>query len=158
MPQEVARIADQLRRATNGHAWCGPSAREALDGVTAEMAAQHPIPDAHSMWELVRHLTVWANAAQRRLSGEIVEPTPDEDYPALTGAEVAVDWRRDREAFFAAQEALAHAIEILGDAALDTELSTDYTIYVTVHGQAQHILYHAGQIVLLKRALTARAT
>jgi hypothetical protein len=158
MPQEVARIADQLRRATNGHAWCGPSAREALEGVTAEMAAQHPIPGAHSIWELVRHLTVWANAAQRRLSGEIVEPTPDEDYPALTGVEAALDWRCDCDAFYAAQEALAHAIERLDDSALYTPLSADYTIYVTAHGQAQHILYHTGQIVLLKRALTVHAT
>jgi uncharacterized damage-inducible protein DinB len=156
VPHEVDRVADQVRRAAEGHAWSGPSAREALGGVTAAMAVAHPISGAHSIWELVRHMTVWANVARRRLAGEIVEPTPDEDYPPPDGLQPA-DWDRDCRALYAAHQALATAIAALDDSALAGALegapSPDYTIYVTAHGLAQHTLYHTGQISLLKRAL-----
>jgi uncharacterized damage-inducible protein DinB len=158
VPQEIARVetarlADQIRRAARGHAWSGPSAREALDGVTAPMAAAHPVVGAHSIWELVRHMTVWATVVRRRVSGEIVEPTAAQDWPALTGHERPADWEADLQALFAAHEALAASVEQLDDAALDRALSPVYTTYVTLHGQAQHTLYHTGQISLLKRAL-----
>lgn len=155
MPHEVTRIADQIRRAAEGHAWCGPSAREALDGVTADEAHARPIPGAHSIWALVRHMTVWADAGRRRLSGEIVEPTPAEDYPPLDGHETPADWEHDRHALFAAHQALARAVETMDDPALHRPLSHDYTVYITLHGVTQHTLYHTGQIMLLKRALRA---
>jgi hypothetical protein len=112
------------------------------------MAAARPIPGAHSIWELVRHMTVWANVARRRIAaGETIEPTPDEDFPPLTGVEDTVDWDCDKHELFLAHEALAKAVEAQGDPVPDE-------IYTTAHGVAQHTLYHTGQIVLLKRALT----
>ena len=56
---EVARILDQLHRAYEGPAWHGPALREILAGLTFETAAQRTIPDAHTIWELVLHITVW---------------------------------------------------------------------------------------------------
>jgi hypothetical protein len=53
---ELARLEEQLQRSFEGEAWHGPSLRETLDGVTAEEASRHPIPGAHSIWELVLHL------------------------------------------------------------------------------------------------------
>lgn len=51
---ELARIAEQLRRSFEGEAWHGPSVLEALGGVSPDEANQHPITDAHSIWELAR--------------------------------------------------------------------------------------------------------
>jgi len=48
---EIERILDQLKRAYEGNAWHGPSVREALNGVTPEQAAAHPLSGAHSIWE-----------------------------------------------------------------------------------------------------------
>ena len=161
MPKEVARLANQIRRACNGHLngqpWSGPSASDVLLGVNTEMAKAHPIPGAHSIWELVRHMTVWAEVACRRIAGEIVEPTSDEDYPPPTGDQHALDWEEDRMMFHIAHDDLANAVEALDDDALNTRLVSreNHTIYITAHGVAQHVLYHTGQIALLKRALGA---
>ena len=46
---EIPRLLDQLRRVFNGDPWCGPSLLTNLEGVTAAQAAQHPIPNAHSI-------------------------------------------------------------------------------------------------------------
>ena len=64
---EVQRIREQFQRAFNGEAWHGPSVLKILDGVTAQQAAAHPIPGAHSIWELTLHIAAWENACRRRL-------------------------------------------------------------------------------------------
>ena len=53
----------------NGEAWYGDSAREILNGVTAEQAQAHPIANAHSIWELVLHVEAWCKFCLRRGAG-----------------------------------------------------------------------------------------
>ena len=72
---ESELIADQLRRAFYGEAWHGPGLFELLDDVDAAMAATRPIPDVHSIWELLLHVAVWDDAALVRLSGKKHQPT-----------------------------------------------------------------------------------
>jgi hypothetical protein len=63
---ETHRINSQLKRAQEGQAWHGPSLRELLDGVTAEQAAARPIPNAHSIWELVNHINKGESNVSKR--------------------------------------------------------------------------------------------
>ena len=62
MPLDMEIIADQISRAFRGESWHGPSVREVLAGVSAEDAAAHPIAGAHSIWEIVLHLTGWIHS------------------------------------------------------------------------------------------------
>jgi len=64
-------IADQISRAFRGESWHGPSVREVLAGVSAEDAAAHPIPGAHSIWEIVLHLTGGYNLGLLRFRGQV---------------------------------------------------------------------------------------
>jgi hypothetical protein len=66
---ETRRLADELRRAWEGPVWHGPALGELLEEVTAAEAAAHPIPGAHSIWEIVLHATGWAREVDRRLRG-----------------------------------------------------------------------------------------
>src|SRR5690349_15186033 len=61
MTSQCSRSADQLASTINGEAWYGDSLREILAGVTAERARARPVPDGHSIWEIVAHLTAWIN-------------------------------------------------------------------------------------------------
>src|SRR5215218_10339843 len=81
---EMDRIRDQFRRAFNGEAWHGPAVLALLDGVTAEQAAAHPIPGAHSIWELTLHIAAWEDACRRRLEGDPAQLGDDEDFPPIT--------------------------------------------------------------------------
>jgi hypothetical protein len=69
MNTECNRIADQLASAINGEAWYGDSLREILNGVTAEQAKAHPIPNAHSIWELVIHVEAWIKLFHGAMQG-----------------------------------------------------------------------------------------
>src|SRR5437764_9960586 len=80
---EHARIAAELERAYNGDAWHGPPMTEALKGICALSAPVKPIPEAHSIWEIVHHLTAWNHIVRRRFLGEVVKPMRDDDWPPI---------------------------------------------------------------------------
>ncbi len=150
---EVKRIEDQLRRAMEGEAWHGPSLREILEGVTAEQAARRSISAAHSIWEIVLHITVWESVVRRRLAGEvIVELPPEQDWPRpRDGGEAA--WKQALADLVRGNQMLRQAILGLSEERLrETVPGKDYSVYFMLHGLVQHDLYHAGQIALLKKA------
>ena len=76
--KEAAHIADQLERAYSGHAWHGPSLRFLLRGVTAKQAARRPSPSAHTIWELVLHITAWDRVVCERILGGKTTQLPKE--------------------------------------------------------------------------------
>jgi uncharacterized damage-inducible protein DinB len=151
---EAARIADQLRRAFEGEAWHGDSVFEILEGVTAAQAASRPIAGAHTIWELVLHIAAWDGAALRRLGGAAVELSDAENFPAGADASEAA-WRAALARVRRVHEELVAAVAALPDSRLHDIVpgkeGAHYTFYYMLHGVAQHELYHAGQIALLKK-------
>ena len=152
---EMDRILDQLKRAFEGDAWHGPSMREVLDGVDAPMAAMRPLAKAHSVWEIVLHITTWEAVVASRLRGKPLEVTPELDWPAVPEASEAA-WVRCLAALESGHEALVRDMKGVEVARLDEPLGPDKpSFYVLLHGIVQHDLYHAGQIALLKKAVTS---
>jgi uncharacterized damage-inducible protein DinB len=157
---ETDRIVDQLQRAYNGDAWYGPSVRAALEGVGARQAAERPEPTAHTICEIVLHMTAWTREVTRRLRAGVARDPEEGDWPAVTAADDD-DWRAIVAALDAATEELARAISVLDDGQLedrigdvrDRALGSGVSRYVTLHGLIQHHVYHAGQISLLKKSL-----
>jgi uncharacterized damage-inducible protein DinB len=150
---EITRIADQLRRSHEGEAWHGPALEALLAGVSAAQAAARPIPGAHSIWEIVLHVTAWENFVKRRLAGETIVEVPEaENFPPVTDAGAAA-WERTREGLRSAHRTLQEALGRLTDERLrDIVSGKGYSVYFMLHGVVQHNLYHAGQIALLKKA------
>jgi len=153
---ETERIADQLNRAFVGEAWHGPAVMEILAGITPQQAAAHPIAGAHSIWELVLHITAWTNAVLRRLQGDPARLTDAEDFPAVTASDERA-WEQARGTIKQAHDELRSAILLIEDARLDRPMIEGMSsVYVNLHGVIQHSLYHAGQIALLKKAFSER--
>jgi uncharacterized damage-inducible protein DinB len=149
---EIDRILDQLRRAYDGDAWHGPPLRMVLDGVSAETASARPIRDAHSIREIVRHVTYWYDGVRRRIGGEVVDPQGADDWPGVDDAGGA-GWWRELADLDRAHGALLEAVGQLGVEDLErTVPGKPDTVYILLHGLVQHNLYHAGQIALLKKA------
>src|SRR5262245_369201 len=152
---EITRLIDQLDRAYAGEAWVGRPVRELLDGVDAELAAAHPIAGAHSIWELVTHITYWLDATARRLGGEAVDVLTDADW-AQSPQPTAAAWKAALAALEAGHDRLRSVVGELDEDDLEDPVpGRTYNNYVLVHGVLQHTLYHAGQIALLRRAARA---
>lgn len=150
---EIDRIVDQMDRAFAGDAWHGPSLESLLDGVSAEQASLHPIAGAHSIWELVNHLASWNSIVQHRASGEIVDVSPEQDWPPV-GETSEAAWLHSLEHLRECRARLRAAVQKLPEHKLnDIVPGKDHSQYVMLHGAVQHDLYHAGQIAVLKKAI-----
>jgi len=148
---ETKRIADQLHRAYAGGAWHGPALRQLLAGVTAKQAAARPLRGAHTIWELVLHITAWKGAVLRRMQGKGTSLSAAKNFPPMPPP-TAVNWRKTQAALRVAQYDLQRAISALPDARLKRIVpGKRYSVYFMLHGLVQHDLYHAGQIALLKK-------
>ncbi|HEY6390646.1 MAG TPA: DinB family protein [Bryobacteraceae bacterium] len=149
---ETKRIASQLRRSYEGIAWHGRSLRELLDGMTAERAAAKPIPDAHSVWELVLHVEAWERMALTTLEGQPFESmTGDSDWPPVRET-TAEAWQTALERLQSTTSKLIETIRSMEEAKLDEIVAgKEFNHYFLLHGVVQHNLYHAGQIAVLRK-------
>lgn len=151
---ETERIVDQLQRSLEGHAWHGPSVLELLSTVNATQALAKPVPDLHSIWELVAHMTAWQDVVRRRLAGEVIHDLPPEQNFPRVGRPDQAAWERAVHDFRESCRALQESIRALADTDLDLPLpGKKYNRYVTLHGVVQHNLYHAGQIAFLRKMI-----
>jgi uncharacterized damage-inducible protein DinB len=149
---EPALIAEQLRRAFDGDAWHGPALLELLQDMGAATAAARPVSNVHSIWELVLHIAAWDAAACRRLAGEKCQPTGPANFPVVPKPSEAA-WRKAVAAAKRAHDVLVKTVAALPESRLRARVpGKRYDFYFMLHGIAQHELYHAGQIALLKKA------
>jgi len=148
---ETARIADQLRRAFEGDAWHGPALLELLKDVNATTAAARPLPDVHSIWELVLHVAVWDKATLQRLAGEKTQPTGTDNFPLVPKLSETA-WHKAVRHLKRTHDALVKTVSALPESRLYERVpGKRYNFYHLLHGVTQHELYHAGQIAILKK-------
>jgi uncharacterized damage-inducible protein DinB len=146
---EVSRITDQLHRAYRGPAWHGPSLKAILTEVSPDRAAVRPASGAHSIREIVLHITAWLRIARERLTAQDARLVRDEeDWP-----EPDSPWAETLAALEREERALEEAILRFPDERLQERApaAEPQTYYVLLHGVVQHTLYHAGQIILLNK-------
>jgi len=156
MPTEIERLEDQLRRSFEGGAWHGPSVAEVLADVSTEGAYDHPVAGAHSIWELVLHVIGTYKLVLRRLKGDAAPLTPSEDWPPIPQPTTS-NWEETIRSLRRLNEQLRQAVLQLSPEQLTQPLVAESpsTAYTQLIGITQHDLYHAGQIVVLKKALTS---
>lgn len=149
---ECPLIADQLRRAFHGSAWHGPALLELLVDVDAATAAAKPLPGVHSIWELVLHVAAWDGAGLRRLAGKKTQLKGKQNFPPVPKRAAEVEWRKAVEQAKSTHNTLVKTVAGLSDSRLrDIVPGKRYDFYHMLHGIAQHELYHAGQIAILKK-------
>jgi hypothetical protein len=148
---EIERVHEQLKRAFQGPAWSGPSVLEVLAGVTAAQAARRPIAGAHTIWEIALHIGTWEDVVRRRALGQKVEVSDDENWPTITEP-TAKAWEAAIARITAGHMELRRVVAAFDPRRIDEPLVPGgNTAYVQFHGAAQHDLYHAGQIAVLRK-------
>jgi len=125
-----------------------------LAGVTYQTAVLRPSPGAHSIWELVLHLSVWMSVPTQRVAGAEIPlchpiktgpPRPNPPNPAGTKRSISSPkrdepWNRK----CANSPTIASAKRSWARSPIRST--------PRCNGVVQHNLYHAGQIALRKKA------
>ena len=159
---DIRFLHDQLRQGYSDDPWHGPATAALLQDLSAAEAAARPVKGAHTIWEIVLHMTAWQSEVRRRLRGN--EPAiPEEgDWPEVRETTDSA-WQRDRERLGSSLTELLHTLAALGEPDLermggsiedrDPSLGTGVTHRAMVNGIIQHNAYHSGQVALLRKAL-----
>ena len=152
MDRAPARLANHVKRTVVGPMWHGPALAQVLGEVTHEHAAARPMPQAHSIWEIVLHVIAWAEIGRARLRGErTADPPHEEDWPPV-GSTSEAEWKAAVERLHASHRSLAEAVRRLDESAFDEKVpGLDYTVSNLLHGIIEHGTYHGGQIMLLAK-------
>jgi uncharacterized damage-inducible protein DinB len=152
---ESFRLADQIRRAFEGNAWHGDSILELLADVNAKTASTRPIKSAHSIWEILLHIAAWDDAVRRRIGGTVVNLSDEQNFPAIKDTSAAA-WSQAIESTKSTHNELIKAVAAFPDSRLAEQVpgktQNYYNFFYMFSGIVQHELYHAGQIVMLKKA------
>jgi hypothetical protein len=157
---ETKNIAELLERVVTGDPWHGSNVEQLLRGVSAEDAAHRVVPGAHTMWEIVLHMTGWACEVRARLDGRPAQEPNEGDWPPV-GPISEQRWAEATRDLVRAHRELAQAIGAIHPASLDQPvkdfrddaLGVGLSRYLTLHGLIHHTVYHAGQLALLRKAL-----
>jgi len=139
-----------LREVYAGPAWHGPSVKEALDGVTAAVAARRLAPDRNSIWELVLHLAHGRHLVASRVTNTTADfprriRTPW--WPIIDYAMTENAWRDDLRLLDECQDRLID----VATRATSVQLArvpegATHSVADQLLGMAVHDGYHAGQI------------
>lgn len=156
---DVEALREDLRQIYAGEPWHGSSITEVLKGVDAPTAAMRPIPNGHTIWELVLHMGGWTREVASRLRGGTFK-SPPEDWPEQPAGGGEAAWRAARDELAAAQKDLERAVAGINpqdlprwlDDERNPALGTGVTVGTLIRGLLQHHAYHQGQIAILKRA------
>ncbi|MGH7695841.1 MAG: DinB family protein [Gemmatimonadaceae bacterium] len=161
----MSYLVDDIRSVVSRDAWHGPSWRDVVAGLSGEEATRRVVPSAHNIYELVHHTAAWAAEVARRLGGGAPRMPAEGDYPPN---DVIVDegaWQRAIARLNQAHEQLLSAIERFDPARLDERIGADrdaplgsgVSYRATIAGLLAHTAYHAGQAMLLRRAIEGDA-
>ena len=154
MATEIDRIARQLEKAFDKQPWYGSSVMAILKEVEPSIVHKR-IGQAHTICELVLHMTAWRTFVIRRLAGDTAYVVSDDlNFPKPSGHSDA--WPKPVIGLEDSQRELLLAIKAMSPEKLDElvpKASHKYTWYTLLHGIIHHDIYHLGQIAILRKAL-----
>ena len=150
MVSETDRIARLLDKTFDRQPWYGSSIMEMLQQLSPAMLDMHQ-GKAHSIIELVLHMTAWRKFVIHRLKGDdSFQIEGDLNFPKPgTWENVVADLK-------ATQTELMSAIQSFPENRLSELVPSStfkYTYYTLLHGIIQHDIYHLGQIAYIKSSL-----
>jgi uncharacterized damage-inducible protein DinB len=155
---DLEALRHDLKQVYDGNPWHGSSIKTVLEGIDADTAALRSIPPAHTIWELVLHMTSWTREVASRVGGADAKDPVDWPEPRFGGGAAA--WEAAKGDLAAAHAELEQAVARLepddllrwvGDQR-DPKLGTGLPVGTVIRGLLQHDTYHQGQIAILRRA------
>jgi len=152
----MINLIDELEKAYNGDTWHGSNALNLVLQADPQKVFTHPIPNAHSIAELVLHLTAWTEEVLDRIEGKEAKSPLRGDWP-MPIEKSEQEWETIVKDFSSANERLISFVNNITPSQWSNiikdkrtpELGTGVNNSQLINGLIQHHAYHSGQIALL---------
>lgn len=150
--KEISRIISLVESAYKGEPWYGQPAKEILAGIDSNTAFDRPVPGAHNIYELVKHMIAWRKFVWKRLGGENNFFLTDEENWEKKEVNNNDTWSSALTELEESQNKLVNILKSTPEEKLYEKVSGKaYNYYTLLHGIIHHDIYHLGQISLLKK-------
>lgn len=159
MKSQIRDLIDQLKSVQNGKLWMGRTFDRLLNQVNEETAFVRPLPDMHSVAELISHLTFWREECLLKIrtgQGSKTDDSPENWLPNKILRQAG--WATLKAEHDRTLAELLSLLEARNDVFLDeiyydTDYKGEYPYRFLIHGMLHHDLYHLGQLGLIMKYL-----
>jgi DinB superfamily len=136
-------------------AWHGPDLKAALADVTGDLAFRRPAEGRHNIAEIALHHAYCARGVRGQLTGSPLESfvLDGEDWFSLSD-DRRLSWTQVQSAVETEQQRLTDVIADIDARRLQSPLNAGDRFNLVL-GITCHAVYHAGQVQLIKRLLSA---
>ena len=151
------QIAKHVRDIYFGKNWINSNFKDKLAEVDWKQATTQ-VDSYNTIAMLVFHTNYYLAGIMNVLKGGTLDIRDKFSYELLP-IESAKDWQKLKDKAFAAAEEYATLIEKMPDEKFwEDFVKEDYgNYYRNIHGSIEHLYYHFGQIVLIKKSILAIA-
>ena len=149
----TAQTAKHLRDVHFGGNWTAVNLKDTLAGISWQQATTK-LHSFNTIAALVYHMNYYVSAVSKVLQGELLDASDKYsfDHPPIQSQK---DWEKLLDKTWTDAEIFAGLIEKLPDGKLLEPFSDGKygNYYRNINGVTEHIHYHLGQIVLIKKLL-----
>lgn len=159
MNQNLSVLLSQFINVHKGRNWFGQSYQTKLLDIDPEQYFVRPIPEVHSVAELISHSTAWRKDTIVKIKtgkGQLTEVS-EEDWPNLEQLKEK-GWELIFAEYVESVDGLIRVLEEKDDTFLETsyhdpEFGGEFPYSFTIYGILQHDIYHLGQLGLVAKML-----
>ncbi len=153
----TTQIARNLRDVYFGGNWTDVNLKDSLDGISWEEATTK-VHSFNTIVALVYHMNYYVKAALKVMQGNTLDSkdTYAFNHPPIQSAQ---DWQQFLDKTWSEVEQLAGLVEQMPESKLwETFFADKYgNYYRNITGIIEHVHYHLGQVVLIKKLLREKA-
>lgn len=150
----IKNIVGQFRDIQEGELWLDENFKKKMGNLPEKLAFERPLPDLHSVAELISHILVWRKESIRKLKGLNAQLTMESPENWISN-EVLMrkGWENLKSEFYQSQQDIIKLIENETDDYLEREHTDGFTFKYLLEGLIHHDLYHLGQIGIVIKLL-----
>jgi uncharacterized damage-inducible protein DinB len=151
----INSILKQLNELQNGKPWVGETFDKKLADITEQEAFLRPLPNIHSIAEILAHLTSWRKETNLKIKTGKGSLTTDsyENWPDNSQLQ-SIGWDKLQEDYRKGLSELIVLLQSKDDKFLDEtyydlDFKGTFPYSFVVEGMLHHDIYHLGQIGLI---------
>ena len=150
--REIERIVTELNRLYTDN-WPEADFQGVLYGATDDTVNRQLPIFSNTIHQIARHLLGTDRMVTERLRGVEYQLSADENWPPTESLR-DTPWSDTVAELLRRREELVAEVSKLSEDVLDRPILAGYsTVYATLHGHIQHVYYHTGQMVVVKKAV-----
>lgn len=152
-------IIEQLSENQEGKVWIGSTYNSKLEKINEDNAFIRPIPDLHSVAEIISHLTTWQKETILKIKtgeGKLTDDCEENWYSNESLREKGWAWILDE--YKSSLSELLTLLKTKEDSFLkelyyDTDFKGNYPYSFVINGMLHHNIYHLGQLGIIIKFL-----